>query len=171
MSDSAEAPASHVLGEDTDDDTCFDGVDLGHGSWVLWVRRALLQPRRVAVAASAGVETGQGSSFQAPVRLRLDDLQERVVDERHGAVHEAGVRCVRRQFRRTVDDVDLRGQELAEDDVERVSQVAGQASQVVDEDALKGCSTTGARGVKHPLHIRAVEAGAALSSVLVLFHY
>jgi len=88
---------------------------------------------RVAEAAPAGVEPGEGAPLEPPVCLGADELQKGVIHQRHRAEGEARAGAVGRHAGGAVDDAHARGREVAEDDPPGVAQVAREAREVVDE--------------------------------------
>src|SRR6266498_960857 len=82
-----------------------------------------------------------------------------------GAKLDAGPGGVGRHPGAYVDDADVGGREIAEDDLPGVAEVAGEARQVVDEDRLEAAAR-GASFREEPLKVGALEVGATLGRVL-----
>lgn len=160
-----------AVGEEAEhpyDQRRLDGLDHGTLPGVLGVGRVLFGDRRVTVASATGPETAKGTPFKPAVRLGAHELKERVVDQRHRAEGEPRAGAIRGQAGRHVDHLHVRRGEVAEHDLPRVSEVARQPGEIVDQDRSERRATSRARRGEQALHLCALDVGARDRGILVL---
>jgi len=117
----------------------------------LGVGRARLRDGREAVHLPAGPEAVEGSAFESPVGLLAHDLERVVVHHRQGSERDPRILAVGGKAGHHVNDGDVGGGEVAEDDAPGVAEIAAEPRKVIHDDRLERTCPAASGGREHPL--------------------